>query len=90
MPENKYRLEKNSLQWILYVERDAKKKDGTPCRVSARLGFFPKFHQAVGRMYEEMVREQIAAPVEDLAAAVRKAEEIYKAIQAIEPVKEET
>ena len=39
-------------------------------------------------MYEEMVREQIAAPVEDLAAAVRKAEEIYKAIQAVEPVKE--
>lgn len=89
MPESKSRLGKDSFQWILYVEKDAKKKDGTPCRVSARIGFFPKFHQAVGRMYEEMVREQIAAPVEDLAAAVRKAEEIYKAIQAIEPVKEE-
>ena len=57
MPESKYRLENDSFQWILYVERDAKKKDGTPCRVSARLGFFPKFHQAVGRMYKEMVRE---------------------------------
>ena len=88
MPENKYRLGKDSFQWILYVEKDAKKKDGTPCRADTLLGFYPRFHQTVGRMYEEMVREQITASVEGLAAAVRKAEEIYKAIQTVEPVKE--
>lgn len=85
----KYFCIRDDRQWILRVEKDAEDKVTKQTkRVQSVIGYFPKFHQAVQRMYEHMVADEVGV-LEDIPAAVEKAKEVYENIAktfAVEPV----
>lgn len=86
--EPTYRTESDGLQWILYREADSeKKKDGKATgemqRMEKVVGYFPKFHQCIARMYECMLRDKVGSFDEaGIAAAVRTATEIFEGLNA--------
>lgn len=79
-----YEARHDGLQWVLYREADAEKRgeDRKPTgefeRKESVVGYFPKFHQAVGRMYEGMVADELVDfSGDELVSAVQKALWIY-------------
>lgn len=74
-------LENDGRQWVLYREQDAKSKDGVPSRSTTIVGYFPRLHQALGKLYEATVIEAVAKIDPDtMLEAVERAEKLFQAM----------
>lgn len=74
----KYWIEHDGMQWQLFVEKDATDKEGAINRRTSGLGWFPKFHQAIGKMYEMLCAGWTEGTItcSEILEAVKKAEQI--------------
>jgi GTP1/Obg family GTP-binding protein len=86
-----YRITSDGMQWELRETKDVKVKvpEGEQPMTKRKeeiIAWYPLFHQALGRMYEEMVREGLeAVDYHHFVESVETAKSIYEKIKNMKP-----